>query len=90
MIFGGQLRITRLLTPGLHDRVMRDKEAGTAEALYPIIPIKGPATQRRFVGVLMVGTGVLLANPGTRGSMIRCEMQDGYGERGPGVGVWEL
>ena len=70
MILGGQLRLTRLFTPQLHEQVMQRKAVGTAQALYPLIPIRDPRKQMQFVGALMVGTGVLLAMPVTRGSNI--------------------
>lgn len=66
-LFGGQLRMTSLLTPALHDKVTRLKAAGTAEALQPVIPIRDPKTNQRMIGLLMCITGVLWGLPATRG-----------------------
>ena len=66
---GGQARITSLLTPSLYRRAVVDKGPGTAEALYPIIPIKDHVRLTNFVGALMVLEGTLLALPRTRGSL---------------------
>lgn len=64
---GGQARITNRLTPSLNQRVMR-KASGTAEALYPLIPIRDPVQNSQAIGSMMVLTGFLLAWKMTRGS----------------------
>ena len=66
---GGQARITSLFTPSLYQGAVIRKGPGTAEALYPIIPIKDPLRHSNVIGVLMVLQGALLAFPPTRGSL---------------------
>ena len=66
---GGQARLTSKLTPVLYERAM-SKAAGTAEALYPIIPVKDPVLHSNVIGLLMVSTGSLLAYSKTRGSNV--------------------
>lgn len=66
---GGQCRITDKLTPSLYQRAVVTKAAGTAEALYPIIPVKDPIKHSQVIGLLMCTTGALLAWPKTRGTL---------------------
>lgn len=67
---GGQCRITDKLTPALYRRAVVTKGAGTAEALYPIIPVKDPIKHSQVIGFLMCTTGALLAWPKTRGTIL--------------------
>lgn len=67
---GGQCRITDKLTPSLYRRAVVTKGAGTAEALYPIIPFKDPVKHSQVIGLLMCTTGALLAWHKTRGSVL--------------------
>lgn len=66
---GGQCRITDQITPSLYQRAVVTKAAGTAEALYPIIPVKDPIKHSQVIGLLMCTTGALLAWPKTRGTL---------------------
>lgn len=68
-LLGGQARITSLLTPSLYQGAVVRKGPGTAEALYPIIPIKDHVRLSNFIGALMVLQGTLLALPTTRSSL---------------------
>jgi hypothetical protein len=65
---GGQCRITPRLTPILYKAAMK-KAPGTANALYPLIPVKDPVRHTNVIGWLMVIEGFLLARPATRGSL---------------------
>ncbi|EME82455.1 uncharacterized protein MYCFIDRAFT_197570 [Pseudocercospora fijiensis CIRAD86] len=67
---GGQARIASQLTPSLYKRAVIDKGPGTAQALYPVIPVKDPVRLSNVVGAMMVTTGFLLAWPKTRGSLL--------------------
>lgn len=67
---GGQCRITPKLTPSLYHRAVTVKAAGTAESLYPLIPIKNPIRHSQFIGLLMCATGALLAWSRTRGTVL--------------------
>ena len=68
-ILGGQARITDRLTPSLYQRAIR-KASGTAEALYPLIPVKDPTRNSNVIGMMMLLTGSLLAWRTTRGSYL--------------------
>ena len=91
LLLGGQLRVTSLLTPALHERVMRTKSVGTAKFLYPIVPIRDPKLNTQFIGVLMCLAGGLVAWPEThddsalrigKDEVLAADRQHHFGHRG--------
>lgn len=91
---GGQARITSLLTPTLYQGAVVRKGPGTAEALYPIIPIKDPTRHSNAIGAFMVLEGMLLAYPSTRGSLAALGLNTFltaagvYSQRRMGIPYW--
>ena len=67
LLLGGQARITGLLTPSIHERVMA-KAPGTREALS-FIPIRNDKQHTQFIGCAMCLAGVLVAVPQTRSNL---------------------
>ena len=90
---GGQARITDRLTPSQYQRAMR-KAPGTAEALYPLIPVKDPTRNSNVIGAIMVLTGFLLAWTRTRGSYLTLGLNTSltamgvYSQRRMGIPYW--
>lgn len=64
LLVGGQARLTRRLTPGLHDQAMA-KARGYLEYLR-FIPASSPSEHSFFIGVAMCTAGGLLCFPATR------------------------
>ena len=66
LLLGGQARITPLLTPSLYHKAIDRKAVGTRDAFYPLIPIHDAVRHSKFIGVMMVVAGLLVARRGTR------------------------
>lgn len=68
-LIGGFLRISSWPFASLHERIYQ-KSTMTWSELYPIVPFKDVRAHMAYIGIWMMGTGVLLALPQTQGSLI--------------------
>lgn len=64
-ILGGLVRASRIPFASAHERVIK-KNASIAPLLYPIVPFEDVKNHNRYVGVWMIATGLLWANPESR------------------------
>ncbi|KAI6793601.1 hypothetical protein KC332_g9596 [Hortaea werneckii] len=64
LFLGGQARLTRHLTPGLHDRAMAKAEGYLRYLSF--IPARSPTEHSVYIGMAMCTAGGLLCFPATR------------------------
>lgn len=80
---GGFPRASSWPFRSLHNRIY-EKSIKTSPEMYPIIPFRNVRSHMIYVGVWMMGTGVLLAVPNTRGSLVTLGLVYFW----TGAGVW--
>lgn len=68
-LLGGIARVSSFPFHSLHQRVCVKNER-IAPVLYPVIPFRDVPRHNRWVGTWMTATGVLLAYPATRGTLL--------------------